>query len=77
MADDRKPMCDDDILGLLADQRGHSVAEMAAHFHVTKTAIRNRVIRLMRAQSVARKCEGERRRSRPEYTYYLAGRGGE
>jgi hypothetical protein len=73
---DWRRMCDDDILNLLADQRGRSVAQMANHFHVTKTAIRNRLIRLMHVKAVMRTCEGQRRRSRPEYTYYLTGGGG-
>ncbi|MGO9108116.1 MAG: hypothetical protein ACLP9L_02680 [Thermoguttaceae bacterium] len=75
MTTDRQPMCDDDILRLLADHNGRTVAEMAAYFRVTKTAIRNRLIRLMLTQAVTRKCEGERRQSRPEYTYYLSSRG--
>ena len=76
MATDRQRMCDDDLLRLLAEHGGCSVSEMVAHFHVTQTAIRQRLTRLMHAQSVARKCKRERRRGRPEYTYYITGRGG-
>jgi len=43
---DRQPMCDDDILRLLADQRGRSVSEMVTHFRVAHTAIRKRLLRL-------------------------------
>ena len=71
---DRQPMCNDDILRLLADQRGRSVAEMAAHFRVTLTAIRNRLIRLTAAQSVTRKRDDGRGRGRPKYLYFLANR---
>ena len=69
-------MCDADLLRFLAEQPGRTVAQMAAHFQVTKTAIRNRLVRLLHAQSVMRKCEGERRRSRPEHTYYVTGGSG-
>ncbi len=73
---DRQPMCNDDILRLLADQRGRSVSEMAAHFHVTQTAIRNRLLRLTAAQSVIRKREaGQCGRGRPKYLYYLTSPG--
>ena len=37
---DRQPMCDNDILRLLANDRGRTVVEMAAHFRVSDTAIR-------------------------------------
>jgi hypothetical protein len=72
---DRQPMCDNDVLRLLADQRGRTVAAMATHFRVSKTAIRARLVRLMRGHRVFRKCEGAPRRSRPEYTYYITKRG--
>ena len=75
MTTDRYPMCDEDILDLLADQPGRSVAQMAAHFHVSKTAICKRLVRLELAESVTRRCEAKRRRSRPEYSYYLPDRG--
>ena len=69
---DRKPMCDDDILQLLADQRGRSITELVSHFHVTMTAIRNRLIRLASARKVTRKLDaGTRRRGRPKYLYFI------
>jgi hypothetical protein len=37
MTTDRHPMCNDDILRLLMDHHGHTVAEMATQFHVTQT----------------------------------------
>ncbi len=74
---DRQPMCDEDILRLLADQCGRSVFEMVTHFHVTQTAIRNRLRRLTAAQSVVRKRSGDatRKRGRPKYLYYITGAG--
>ena len=73
MTTERQPMCDDDILRLLADQRGRSIAEIAAHFHVTLTAIRKRLIRLMHAQAVTRqRGHGEWGRGQPQYLYYIA-----
>lgn len=74
---DRQPMCDKDILRLLADQTGRSIAGLAAHFHVTQTAIRDRLVRLTMLQSVIRKRDGERRRGRPRYLYYITSRGTE
>jgi len=68
---DRQPMCNDDILRLLADQPGRTVAEMAAHFRVTQTAIRGRLIRLTVAQSVTRKRKDTKQRGRPLYLYYI------
>jgi predicted ArsR family transcriptional regulator len=68
-------MCDEDLLRLLADHSGHSLSEMAAHFHVTLTAIRNRLLRLMDLQAVTRQRNNERRRGRPQYVYYIAPRG--
>ena len=75
MTTDRQPMCDEDILRLLADRSGHSLSGMAAHFHVTLTAIRNRLLRLMQLQSVTRQRNDERRRGRPQYVYYITPRG--
>ena len=72
---DRKPMCDNDLLRLLADHRGRSVSEMATHFHVTQTAIRGRLVRLMLRQSIIRQRGDERRRGRPKYLYSLTPRG--
>jgi len=74
---DRQPMCNDDILRLLADQPGRTVAEMATRFHVTQTAIRARLTRLMVAQSVTRKRgdDAMRKQGRPKYLYYITSRG--
>ena len=72
---DRQPMCDNDILRLLADQIGRSTGGMAAHFHVTQTAIRDRLVRLTSLQSVTRRRDEERRRGRPRYLYYITSRG--
>lgn len=73
MTTDRKPMCDNDILHLLADQRGRGVSEMAAHFHVTQTAIRGRLLRLTLSQSITRQQDGgQHGRGRPRYLYFLA-----
>jgi len=75
MADDRKPMCNNDVLRLLADQGPRSVSEMATHFHVTLTAIRNRLLRLTHSQSVTRQFDDQRRRGRPRCLYYITSRG--
>jgi len=71
----RQPMCDNDVLRLLADQRGRSVSEMATHFHVTQTAIRKRLLRLTLSQSVTRRHNAERRQGRPQYLYYITSQG--
>jgi len=74
----RQPMCDDDILRILADHQGHSIPEIVAHFHVTQTAIRGRLNRLMHKQTVTRKCTNEqtqwRGRGRPKHLYFIADR---
>ena len=75
MTTDRQPMCDNDILRLLADHSGHSLSGIATHFQVTLTAIRNRMLRLMQLQSVTRQRNDERRRGRPQYVYYITPRG--
>ena len=62
---EREPMCDNDILCLLVEQGNRSIAEMATHFGVTKTAIRNRLLHLMSSQSVIRQCIATRQRGRP------------
>ncbi len=72
---DRQPMCDNDILRLLADQTGRSIAGMATHFWVTATAIRDRLVRLTTLQMVTRRHDGEQQRGRPRYLYYITGRG--
>ena len=72
---DRQPMCDKDLLRLLADQRGRSVTEMTAHFRVTQTAIRQRLRRLMGEQLVTRKRDGERQRGRPKHLYCITNQG--
>jgi predicted ArsR family transcriptional regulator len=73
---DRQPMCNNDVLRLLADQRGRSISEMAAHFHVTLTAIRNRLIRLTAVQSVTRqRADVTGKRGRPKYLYFITQRG--
>ena len=72
---DRQPMCNDDILRLLADLRGHSIAEMATQFHVTQTAIRKRLLRLMQLQSVTRRRNDEQRRGRPQDLYFITSQG--
>ncbi len=78
---DRQPMCDEDILRLLADQQGHSIAEMAGQFHVTQTAIRNRLMRLEHRERISRQREelwrepGGSKRGRPRYLYFITSRG--
>ena len=72
---DREPMCDKDLLRLLSDQVGRSIMGMADHFHVTQTAIRDRLVRLTRLQSVIRRRDDERRRGRPRYLYYITSQG--
>jgi predicted ArsR family transcriptional regulator len=68
-------MCDSDILRLLTDQRGRTVAEITAYFRVTETAIRVRLRRLTLSQSVARRRgDATRKRGRPKYLYYITGR---
>jgi len=71
---DRQPMCDNDLLGWFADHDGYSVSEIAAHFHVTQTAIRGRLTRLMAAELVTRKVVVTRERGRPKHMYFLASR---
>ena len=71
----QQPMCNNDVLRLLADHRGRSVSEMAVHFHVTQTAIRNRLLRLISSESVARQRHQERRHGRPNYLYYITPQG--
>ena len=77
MATDRQRMCDDDLLRLLAEQGGRSIADIAAHFHVTPTAIRQRLVRLMRSQSVTRRRadDATRRRGRPRHLYCITSQG--
>jgi predicted ArsR family transcriptional regulator len=78
---ERQPMCDGDILRLLADQHGHSIAEMAGHFRVTQTAIRNRLQRLEHRERIVRQREeswrqpGTPKRGRPRYLYFITSRG--
>lgn len=68
-------MCDDDILRLLADERPRCVAEMAAHFQVTWTAIRNRLDRLMNAGAIVREpVPSQGKHGRPKYLYSLCSR---
>lgn len=74
-ATDRQPMCNNDILRLLADERGRSISEMAAHFSVTLTAIRQRLIRLAGKQLVTRKHDDAKRRGRPKYLYFITSQG--
>ena len=71
-------MCDDNILRLLADGVGRTVLALAEHFQVTKTAIRERLIRMMAAQTVIRQPDAKQRgRGRPQYLYYAAPRDGQ
>jgi len=72
---DRQPMCNNDVLRLLADHRGRSVAEMATHFRVTQTAIRKRLLRLTLLQSVTRQRKGGWQRGRPQYLYFITSQG--
>jgi predicted ArsR family transcriptional regulator len=74
-------MCDEDILRMLADQQGYSTLEMASHFRVTQTAIRNRLQRLEHRERIVRRREelwrrpGVHKRGRPRYLYYITSRG--
>jgi predicted ArsR family transcriptional regulator len=74
---DRQPMCDKDLLCLLADHQGRTVADMATHFRVTHTAIRTRLHRLTVAQAVIRKRSDDAmgKRGRPWYLYYITSQG--
>jgi predicted ArsR family transcriptional regulator len=74
---DRQPMCDDDILRLLADNRARTVAETTAHFRVTETAIRRRLIRLTASQSITRqRSDGATGKpGRPTYLYHITSQG--
>ncbi len=69
----RQRMRDNDVLRLLEDQRGRTIAEVAAHFRVTETAIRNQLIRLTAAQSVTRQRSdaSKGKPGRPKYLYYI------
>jgi predicted ArsR family transcriptional regulator len=75
MTPERQFMCNNDVLRFLADEQGRTLAEIATHFGVTLTAIRNRVIRLMQLQSVTRQRNDQRRRGRPQFLYYITPRG--
>ena len=75
MATDRQPMCDNDLLRLLAEHDGRTVADIAEHFHVTYTAIRNRLTRLMQSQAVSRKLKFVQSRGRPQHLYYITSSG--
>ena len=68
-------MCNNDVLRLLADHNGRSVSELATHFQVTQTAIRNRLLRLTMSESVTRQRKEERRHGRPKYLYYITTKG--
>jgi predicted ArsR family transcriptional regulator len=70
-------MCDNDVLRLLADHRACTVAEMTAHFRVTETAIRHRLIRLAASQLVTRQRSDDARgkRGRPKYLYHITSQG--
>jgi predicted ArsR family transcriptional regulator len=68
-------MCNNDFLRFLADQGGHTVAEMVAHFRVTQTAIRKRIVRLTAAQSITRKRDDPKRSGRPKYLYFITSQG--
>jgi predicted ArsR family transcriptional regulator len=70
-------MCDKDLLRLLADQSSRTIAEMAAHFCVTQTVIRRRLVRLTAAQSVTRQRSDDSigKRGRPQYLYYITRQG--
>ena len=72
---DRQPMCNNDLLRLLADQRGRSVSEMATYFHVTQTSIRKRLVRLALVQSVTRQRDDSQRRGQPRHLYYITSQG--
>ena len=74
---DREPMCNDDVLRFLADRNGHTVSEMVSHFRVTQTAIRARLQRLSAEQAVMRqrRSDPSRKRGRPQFLYYITGRG--
>jgi len=73
---DRQPMRDIDLLRLLADQRGHTTSEMTSHFHVTQTAIRQRLIRVMWKQLVIRqRADAAGKRGRPQYLYFISSKG--
>ena len=73
---ERQPMCDGDILRLLADQRDRTVAELVTHFHVTQTTIRFRLNRLMFVQSVTRKRNDEHRgQGRRGDLYFITSQG--
>ena len=52
---DRQFMCNDDLLRLLADQRGCTVSEMAAYFHVSTSVIRKRLRRLIACNRLSKK----------------------
>ncbi len=72
-------MCNDNVLRFLADREGHTVSEMVNHFRVTQTAIRARLQRLSAEQTVMRQRRDDlsRKRGRPQFLYYITGRGEE
>jgi predicted ArsR family transcriptional regulator len=72
---DRQFMCDDDLLRFLMDERGRSISEIASHFHVTATAIRNRLTRLTAAQSVTQNRDAVMGRGRPRLRYFITSEG--
>ena len=72
---DRQPMSDDDILRLLADQRG-APGRMAIHFCVSQKVIYDRLIRLTLEQSVTRRRDDStRKQGRPRYLYFITSQG--
>jgi predicted ArsR family transcriptional regulator len=73
---DRQPMCDNDILRMLADRRGHTISEMIAHFHVTQTAILQRLRRLTSKEAVTREpVHATGKRGRPQFLYSITIKG--
>ncbi|MGO9108688.1 MAG: hypothetical protein ACLP9L_05595 [Thermoguttaceae bacterium] len=72
----RRCVSDNDILRLLADQRGRTVLSMAERFAVAQITIRNALLRLTLAQAVTRKRDDTtHKRGRPSYVYYITRRG--
>ena len=75
MVTQKQRMRGNDLLRLLAEHSGHTAPDITAHFQITRSAIHGRLRRLMRAELVMRKCEGEGELGRPAYVYYLTSRG--
>ena len=72
----RQRAADNDVLRLLADQRGRTVSSIAHHFAVAEPSIRIRLLRLIEAQAVSRTPDDMTPRGRrTRYLYRITSQG--